>query len=67
MGKIDRERQRYRMVNMLNFVYTFHQVAIWERAEEGGEKFAKDMEYAIYEAILKHTDYNVDCTKENRL
>ena len=67
MGKTERERQRYRVVNMANFIYTFHQIVIWERGEEAGEKFVDDMEFAIYEGILKHTDYNVDCIKEKYL
>lgn len=67
MGKTERERQRYRVVNMVNFVYTFHQITIWEKGEAAGEKFVDDMEFAIYEGILKHTDYNIDYIKDNRI
>lgn len=67
MGKGTRERQRHRVANLIDFIYTFHQVVIWEKGEKAGEDYVKDIEYSIYQTTNNFADDKADITKEESL
>jgi len=60
MGKLERDRQRFRLSNIAALLFKFHQVVQWEKFEEVSESFLQLLEETSYRVLREFSESALD-------